>query len=398
MTLHSVSLLTHAVLPGLLAAAGPGIPVPKWKHLSSRTGDLPEPNGGTQQTACVVFDIDGDGAADIVIGERTQAPALVWLRRTGNGWTKYVIDDSHSRIEAGGAAFDVDGDGDLDLVIGGDGGSDELWWYENPAPDFDPDIPWKRRLIKKGGGRAHHDQVFGDFMGIGRPQLAFWNQGAKKLFLAQVPEDPRSAESWPYFEIFDYSNIEGRIKQEGMYAFDVDGDGRVELLAGQFLFRYVGNGRFQPVRISDRPGRVVAGFFKPGRRPQLVYAPGDGDGPLRMYECTGDVWDERAWGGRDLLDREVRSGHTLEVGDINGDGHLDLFCAEMHTPGAGDDCRAWILYGKGDGQFEVHELSTGIGNHDSRLADVDGDGRLDIVTKPYTWDAPRIDVWLNRGH
>ena len=42
------------------------------KHLSSKTGDLPEPNGGKQQMACVVFDIDQDGAADIVIAERTQ--------------------------------------------------------------------------------------------------------------------------------------------------------------------------------------------------------------------------------------------------------------------------------------------------------------------------------------
>jgi len=29
---------------------------------------------------------------------------------------------------------------------------------------------------------------------------------------------------------------------------------------------------------------------------------------------------------------------------------------------------------------------------------VNGDGKLDIVTKPYTWDTPRIDVWLNQGN
>ena len=80
-----------------------------------------------------------------------------------------------------------------------------------------------------------------------------------------------------------------------------------------------------------------------------------------------------------------------------GDGHLDLFCAEMHTPGHGEDCTAWILYGDGQGNFTVQVLSVGIGNHDSRVADVNGDSRLDIVTKPYTWDTPRIDVWLNQG-
>ncbi len=56
--------------------------MPAWKHLSSRQGELPTPNGGKQQTACVTFDIDGDGASDIVIGERTQAPAIIWIRHT----------------------------------------------------------------------------------------------------------------------------------------------------------------------------------------------------------------------------------------------------------------------------------------------------------------------------
>ena len=26
-----------------------------------------------------------------------------------------------------------------------------------------------------------------------------------------------------------------------------------------------------------------------------------------------------------------------------------------------------------------------------------GAGRLDIVTKPYTWDTPRVDPWLNQA-
>lgn len=373
------------------------IKLPAWKHLSSKNGELPSPNGGRQQTACVVFDIDGDGADEIVVAERTRAPALVWIRPTPSGGEKYVIDDTHQRPEAGGLAYDVDGDGHLDLIIGGDAGSDELWWYENPAPAFDPATPWRRHLIKQGGGKAHHDQVMGDFIGAGRPQLAFWNQGAKKLFLAEVPEDPRTGEPWPCVEIFDYSPLPSALKQEGLYALDLDGDGKLDLLAGQFWFRHLGGFEFEPVPINDRPGRVVAGWFKPGTYPQVIYASGDGDGPLKFCECQGDPAEPGSWVARSLLDREVFSGHTLEAGDLNADGHLDLFCAEMHTPGPGDACTAWLLLGDGRGAFRVEELSVGIGNHDSRLADVNGDGLLDIVTKPYTWDTPRLDLWLNLG-
>ncbi len=386
-------------LSGLLwtCAHAADVPLPTWKHLSSSRGELPPPNGGQQQTACVVFDIDQDGAADIVIAERTQAPSIVWLRHTATGWRKYVIDDTAQRPEAGGCACDVDGDGDLDLIIGGDASSDELWWYENPAPRFDPRTPWKRRIIKRGGGRAHHDQVVGDFRGTGKSQLAFWNQGARKLFLADIPADPRRAENWPLIEILDTSTTRTAIKQEGVAAFDVDGDGRVDLLAGIYWFQYQGGNVFRPIQVADHPGRIAAGRFRPGKTAQIVLAPGDGDGPLWFVECQGDPTDAQAWTRRRLLERDLRSGHTLAVADINADGHLDIFCAEMHTPGPKDQCAAWILYGDGQGQFRVYPLSIGIGNHDSRVADVDGDGRLDIVTKPYTWDAPRVDLWLNQG-
>jgi hypothetical protein len=29
--------------------------------------------------------------------------------------------------------------------------------------------------------------------------------------------------------------------------------------------------------------------------------------------------------------------------------------------------------------------------------DLDGDGDLDLLNKPYHWEAPRVDVWLNNG-
>ena len=72
-----------------------------------------------------------------------------------------------------------------------------------------------------------------------------------------------------------------------------------------------------------------------------------------------------------------------------------------NKPGSPPDdpnCRAWILYGDGRGGFTTTVLSTGIGYHEARVADLDGDGDLDIFNKPYRFDTPRVDVWLNQGN
>ena len=401
---NNVSLIL--VLSALTAASAATVPpLPVWKHLSSRDGTLPQPNGGKQQTAAIVFDIDGDGADDIVIGERTRAPALVWIQHTDAGWKKHVIDNTRERPEAGGVAFDVDGDGDKDLIIGGDSMVDELWWYENPRPDSDPAAgPWRRHLIKKGLGGQHHDQAVADFLGTGRPQVMFWNQNVHKLLLAEIPQGPRSAGLWPLEEILDTSSNKTATKQEGMDVADIDGDGTPDLVAGIFWFKHLEGRRFKPVQVAPEPGRVAVGRFKKSVVPQIVLAPGDGSGPLLLIECDGDPLDPASWKSRDLLGVRVVHGHSLQVADINEDGNEDIFCAEMgkwtekRSDPDNPSARAWILYGDGAGNFTTTVFSTGIGFHEARVADVNGDGRPDIIDKPYNWETPCLEVWLNEGN
>ena len=38
---------------------------------------------------------------------------------------------------------------------------------------------------------------------------------------------------------------------------------------------------------------------------------------------------------------------------------------------------------------------TGQGVHESKVADLDGDGRIDILGKPFIHNIPRLDIWLN---
>lgn len=380
----------------------------RWEQLSSKRGDVPPPGPSTQQTGALVADIDRDGVNDFILSFRKVAPALVWYRRHETNWTRTVIEPQFLTVEAGGAAVDIDGDGDLDVVFGGDWQSNQVWWWENPSPHFDPSTPWKRHVIKSGGKNQHHDQVFGDFKGTGKPQLAFWNQQAKTLFLADIPPNPRETEPWPFVPIFTGSAGETGDKgaflyAEGASAADVDGDGKIDLLAGNDWFKHEGGNTFTPVKVGPVGGLIFAGRFKPGKCLQIVISPGDGVGPLRWYECTGEPTRSNDWIGYDLAGRDLIHGHSLQLGDIDGDGHLDIFAAEMAKwtesrsdpdhPGA----TAWIFYGDGQGKFRKTVFTTGQGWHEARLADLDGDGDLDLLNKPYNWDSPRVDIWLNNG-
>jgi len=347
-------------------------------------------------------DLDGDGIQDIVVAERSQAPSVVAYLRRSQGWQRAVIDTARLRVEAGATHYDIDGDGDQDIVLGGDGSSPEVWWWENPGPDLNPETPWQRHSIKRGGAHKHHDQLFGDFDGDGQAELVFWNQQAKALVLAEVPLDPRQAESWPQRAIYTYSDSveppqrggypgwKKPHEHEGLAASDLNGDGVLDIIGGGRWFSHQGEGQFAVHEID--PGytfsRSLVGQFIAGGRPEVVLVAGDGVAPLILY-----TWQEEGtWTPQVLID-SIFDGHSVSAIDFNGDGHLDIFNAEMglgNTPHP----RVRLLLGNGQGQFTEQILLTDFGLHESVMADLDGDGDYDILGKPYTWEAPRLDIWL----
>ena len=66
---------------------------------------------------------------------------------------------------------------------------------------------------------------------------------------------------------------------------------------------------------------------------------------------------------------------SVTLGDVNGDGKLDIITANYNT------INASVLLGNGDGTFQSQQtFATGNGPQSVTLGDVNGDGRLDLIT------------------
>ena len=375
-----------------------------WKHISSEDGSLPVLNPGGQQTAALSLDVDSDGQVEVFVAERTAAPALGMYKMVDGKWELFTINAGPLRIEAGSTHADIDGDGDQDIVFGGDGGSNGVWWWENPFPDYDRQVPWNRYIIKSSGKNKHHDQLFGDFDGDSRLELVFWNQSSGRLFLAEIPENPKQAGEWELQTIYQYFTDSEMLQtgqegypawksvneHEGLARADINLDGVDDIVGGGRWFQYLEPGKFAEhiVDASYTFSRTAAGQLIEGGRPEIILVVGDGIAPLKLYE-----WREGTWFPTTVLE-EVDNAHSIDLIDFNGDGHLDIFSAEMRLNGGNPDAKARILLGDGKGRFREVVATEGYGHHESRILDLDGDGDYDIFGKPYNWEAPRIDMWI----
>jgi len=320
-----------------------------------------------------VVDVDHDGDLDFISG--TQMGTIYWFEyHRPDEWTEHLI-GTDARTDVAGVAFDVDGDGWVDQVSGGT-------WFRNPGRPRTA-IHWERF---ENRAMPAHDQLAADINGDGRLDVVSILDKAG-VFWYDIPADPTLP--WTPHQLI---GVTTPACHGGIAAGDIDGDGDLDVSrVDRWLENADGRG---DVWIE----RIVFPFGKEGpwglqARAELLDL--DSDGDLDLVQAEGDVVDGRVawfenlrgngtiWATR-LIKQEGHGQdfHSLCVADFDNDGDADLFT------GGGPLTRGehrWFLWENQNhgAEWKEYVVMEGERTHESVAADVDGDGDLDILTKPW---------------
>jgi len=335
--------------------AGPFVYLaPDWKKVKIRelAGEVDEQGRGYMHDfANIPVDVDQDGRLDVVAAMWHEKHA-VWYRNVGcDGtlWPETVIIDGDNYESA--APADMDADGKIDEVVPH---TRKTYWFE-PSKD----AAGKPVMLahKVSDENMNFGAGEGDITGDGRVDMLRPNAWF------EAPQDIRAGE-WTRHDWLPADDAPAESlhplgpKAEHtaqILALDINGDGLKDVIASS-AHRY---GIFWYEQVKQ-----------------------DGEICWRKHKID-DSWSQI---------------HSLRLGDIDGDGDLDMVCGKRFyahnggDPGADEQaCVYW--YELDEGKFTRHTVSAGAGigsGMDIPLVDLDGDGDLDIVVTG-KWGGP---VWF----
>jgi hypothetical protein len=280
-------------------------------------------------TDILAMDVDGDGYQDVVCGSWWYANPT---------WEKFAIPE----IYQAQFVYDLDGDGKPELIASKKRAG-AASWYEGLSSQFvwlkpvDPRCgEWEEYPIGEGDGDWAHGMLAAPLLPGGKPALLVGyhsaeDEGARPQ-LFEVPDDPRHS-PWPKRLLADIPY------GEEFQTCDLTGNGLMDVIAGGHWLENRGDGSFTPHLINDQ--------FENLARIRLVDVNGDGimdvigvqesvNYSIRKAGIVAVVWFENPGDPRQspwqahVIDR-VRSPHSLDVADLDGDGELELIVGE-HDP------------------------------------------------------------------
>ncbi|MBX0329343.1 VCBS repeat-containing protein [Oscillochloris sp. ZM17-4] len=371
------SLLLAAVIAVALLPGLPGGPVARaaTPAISFKPPTYLDPNAASFHTnALATGDLNGDGSLDLVVGNTGQ-PSQVYLNDGRGSFTPTATPLNAGADTMSVAVGDLDGDGDLDIVLGNYWGSNAI--IRAPSQVFlnDGHANFTQAASLNPNTSQTQSVVLGDLNSDGKldivlgnsgePSLIYLNQGGGS-FSAPVALDSSTT----------YSVALG----------DLDGDGQLDIVLGRLIYLNQGGGSF-PTPVALNAGGIST----------TSVALGDlnGDGDLDITLGNRGVSPSQVYLNNGLgsfaaaaspINPSGNSTQEIAVGDLNGDGALDVILGNSSEP-------SQIYLNDGLGSFSLATSPLNSGGP-VVAGDFNGDGALDLVLGNYS--QPNL-VYLNGG-
>lgn len=341
---------------------------------------------GFPSNTAVAFDFSGDGKVDVIANDAQAKEDILFV---APNWKRVVLRTGADGVFHFGIA-DADGDGDQD-VIGSRYSPGLLYWLERPKEPLTQ--PWKMHVIDdatKGGIDGIHGLHIADINGDKKADIVANSAQPKGPFANSI--------AWyeaPKFErrIFARGDAPGLSHYMGVG--DVNGDG-LQDISGAAKIPEGGNwfAWWEQPRNGTLPWKKHLIAEKQEGASNILMADVNRDGKMDFIATRGHgkgvLWFEAPnWTAHDIDTGHVYP-HSLSTGDIDQDGDPDaVTCSAVYD----DSVPTGVAWFENDGKggFRTHLIAAGQASYDTRLADMDGDGDLDVLV---AGQASRNVVWF----
>ena len=372
---------------GLLSLAANAAEFPKFE---AKTLD---PDVGKVCYAVTLADVDGDGKQDIVAVTENR---VLWYQAPD--WKpRVIIEDQTERDNVCIAPLDIDQDGKIDFALGaGWSGKNtgQLVWLSRGAS---LDEKWHVHLI--GHEPWTHRMRFANVAGGVRPQLVVSpltkTQGdGVRLLAFSIPDHPKT-DPWPSRVLNASMNrmhnhwhlpwsdlgIESTLtaSQEGVHLIS---PGVVRGGVASWITSKLGTGATGEKPEANGAGEIKIGKLKNGPRFIVTVEPMHGQACV-VYVEPSDINKQLGLWPRYVIDETLNRGHALWTCDIDGDGGDEIVLG-FSDPGPGPIKGPGVFVYKADDatakKWTKHTIDDGgVATEDLICADLNGDGKLDIV-------------------
>lgn len=363
--------------------------------------------------AVSLVDINADQKPDIVVVDKDR---LIWFENPA--WKLRTITGNTTALDNVCLdPHDIDGDGQVDLALGsgwkpmktGPNDASTLQWFRRGKT---LDEPWQQFAIKYDQPTLHRMR-WADLDGSGKkvlitvPLMGFgatlpknYSEAGAKIQIHSIPTDP-TLPDWPTRTITDALHV-----PHNFQVINVTGQKRAEILVGSYegvslLARDGDSWTLAPLGSGDQANpnknrgssEIKLGRLKSGVKYIATIEPWHGNQVVVYVQAAGGgEWK------RQVIDSALQWGHAVWCSDLDGDGDEELVIG-VRDPLAGKAKSGVRLYRPADATastWKKTELDPGgVAVEDLAVADLNGDGKPDIVAVGRA--TKNVRVYWNQG-